>query len=377
MRTCMCVLQRTFECLTSSLRSIRGSNSPAQHPWAHICALRVPNSHRRDREAHALRMGNMKRAIVAFADDRPFLFVASSVQAQAPHRPHVGRDTWYEFLLKQFNPSNFDYGAWLEKRRQAFLESTVAKPYFWYSATVTAGMLFVMVAYTKLYLDHRRSMRITAEMMADVYSHDLYSRQAATEAIEKYNRHIEQCNRVIESAESGDGRPGWGEYGGRRSEGRTAARRESTRSDDPRRNKLQEELQQKALVVADLSLRLDALSKKVNGAGHDGGSANQGQTDGRANGDGVQTGRAHQPAAGRVVCRTAKEQAVERFVTAMLVTVTGFGSVWRRRFGTEPERSEEIRARGLFQYNRCSRPWKDPHTAKDRGSCAVQRRRRF
>ena len=211
-------------------------------------------------------------------------FAASGVQAQSPHRPHVGGDTWYELLLKQFNPSNVDYGAWLEKRREAFLESTVATPYFWYSATVTAGMLFVMVAYTKLYLDHRRSMRINAEMMADVYSHDLYSRQAATEAIEKYNRHIEQCNRVIESAESGDGRPGWGstEAEGLTTElKRVVGQLEATTQD---RNKLQEELRQKALVVADLSLRLDTLSKKVNGAGHDGGSASQARTTGE-NGD--------------------------------------------------------------------------------------------
>ena len=33
------------------------------------------------------------------------------------------------------------------------------------------------------------------------------------------------------------------------------------------RNKLQEELRQKALVVTDLSLRLDALAKKINGQG--------------------------------------------------------------------------------------------------------------
>lgn len=228
----------------------------------------------------------MKQAIVLGLLMILFSFAASGVRAQSPHRPHGGGDTWYEPLLKQFNPSNVDYGAWLEKRRQAFLESTVAKPFFWYSATVTAGMLFVMAAYTKLYLDHRRSMWITAEMMADVYSHDLYSRQAATEAIEKYNRHIEQCNRVIESAESGDGRPGWGssEAEGLKAElQRVAGQLEATTQD---RNKLQEELRQKALVVADLSLRLDALSKKVNDAGHDGGSANQAQTTGE-NGDGV------------------------------------------------------------------------------------------
>src|SRR5713226_7062226 len=137
--------------------------------------------------------------------------VAPSVSAQTPQRQNVGRDTWYEFLLKQFNPSNFDYGAWLEKRREAFLEATVKEPFFWYSLSVTAGTLLLMGAYAKLYLDHPRTMRVTAEMMADVYSHDLLSRQAADEAIEKYNRHIEQCNRAIEASEAGDARPGWGE----------------------------------------------------------------------------------------------------------------------------------------------------------------------
>ena len=52
-------------------------------------------------------------------------FTASSVREQSPRQPYPNRDTWYEFLLKQFNPSNFDYGAWLEQRRRAFLEATV------------------------------------------------------------------------------------------------------------------------------------------------------------------------------------------------------------------------------------------------------------
>ena len=192
--------------------------------------------------------------------------VGPSVPAQTPRRQNAGRDTWYEFLLKQFNPSNFDYGALLEKRREAFLEATVKEPYFWYSVAVTAGMLLMMAACTKLYLDHRRGMRVTAEMMADVYSHDLLSRQAAAEAIEKYNRHIEQRNRAIEASEGGDARPGWGEtqLDTLKAElQRVASLLEATTQE---RNKLLEELRQKSLVVADLSTRLDALSKKVNGA---------------------------------------------------------------------------------------------------------------
>ena len=206
----------------------------------------------------------MKRAICSSLLMIVLFFVAPSVQAQAPQR-YVDRDTWYEFLLKQFNRSNFDYGDWFEKRREVFLQATVKEPHFWYSVSVTAGMLLIMVAYTKLYLDHRRSMRVTAEMMADIYSHDLFARQAATEAIEKYNRHIEQCNRAIEASEAGDVRPGWGDtqVDSLRVElQRVAGQLEATTQD---RNKLQEELQQKSLVVADLSMRLDALSKKVNG----------------------------------------------------------------------------------------------------------------
>src|SRR5208283_4859674 len=201
--------------------------------------------------------------------------VASSVPAQTPSRQNISRDTWYEFLLKQFNPRNFDYGAWLEKRREAFLEATVKEPYFWYSVSMTAGMLLLMTACTKLYLDHHRSMRVTAEMMADVYSHDLLSRQAANEAIEKYNRHIEQCNRAIEASEAGDARPGWGEtqVDSLKAElQRVAGQLDATTQD---RNKLQEELRQKSLIVADLSTRLDALSKKVNGPRDSGSGAGE------------------------------------------------------------------------------------------------------
>src|SRR5882762_6212286 len=181
----------------------------------------------------------MKRAICSGVLMIVLFFVTPRVQAQAPQR-HIGRDTWYEFLLKQFNQNNFDYGAWLERRREVFLQATVKEPHFWYSVSVTAGM------------------------MADIYSHDLISRQAATEAIEKYNRHIEQCNRAIEASEAGDVRPGWGDtqVDSLRVElQRIAGQLEATTQD---RNKLQEELQQKSLVVADLSIRLDALSKKVN-----------------------------------------------------------------------------------------------------------------
>lgn len=203
--------------------------------------------------------------------------------ARAASHAHSAPDTWYQFLLKKCNPSDFDYGTRLERRRRAFLEATVKDPHFWYSLSMTAGVLFMTAACAKLMLDNRRRMRITAEMMADLYNHDLYSRRAAKEAIERYNQHLEQCNRAVEFAESSEGRAGWGrsEMQRLRSElQRVVTQLEATTQD---RNKLQEELRQKSLIVADLSTRIDALAKKVNSPkGVDAGS---GDPAGGANGD--------------------------------------------------------------------------------------------
>ena len=110
-------------------------------------------------------------------------------------------DTWYEFLLKQFNPNNFDYGTWMEERRRVFLNESVRNPYFKYSLGTTIALLVLAMLYTKQWIDHRRAMWITAEMMADLYNHDAYSRGVAREAIQKYNDHIERCNRAIEAAQ--------------------------------------------------------------------------------------------------------------------------------------------------------------------------------
>ena len=186
---------------------------------------------------------------------------------QAPRQPYRSRETWYEFLVRQFNPTNFNYGSWFEERRQAFLAASVRTPYFWYSLGATVVLLFLLIDDARLRLDRRRSLRLAAEIFADLYNHDQYSRQLAREAIEKHNQHIEHCNRTIEAAESADGRPGWGgtEMENLRTElQRVAAQLDATTQE---RNKLQEELRQKALVVTDLSLRLDALAKKMNGQG--------------------------------------------------------------------------------------------------------------
>lgn len=178
-------------------------------------------------------------------------------------RPAPGqRDTWYEFLLKQFNPDSVDYGASMERRRQAFLNSTVRNPYFKYSAAVTVGLLVVVALYAKKVIDHRRVLWTTAEMMADLYNHDAYSRSIAREAIKKYNQHMERCNRLIEAGEnvtSAAARSA--ELDRLRGELRTIA--EERDSYKRERDLAKTELTEKERILANLSLRLDSLGRKA------------------------------------------------------------------------------------------------------------------
>jgi hypothetical protein len=169
-------------------------------------------------------------------------------------------ETCYEFLLKQFNPGDLDYGSWIEQRRRVFLDARVRNPYFDYSACITMLLLITILLYGKQWTDHRRALWITAEMMTDLYKHDAYSRQIARKAIQKYNDHIERCNRVIESAEYGPTVPG---QDGEANQPRTELQGTEERDSYERERELaKDDLVQKEDIVADMLLRLDALAKK-------------------------------------------------------------------------------------------------------------------
>lgn len=171
-------------------------------------------------------------------------------------------DTWYEFLLKQFNPKNFDYGTWMEERRQVFLDESVRNPYFKYSLGTTIALLVLAMLYTKQWIDHCRAMWITAEMMTDLYNHDAYSRGVAREAIQKYNDHIERCNRAIEAADHGMSIPG-ADSDANNLRGVLDSVTDERDSYKRERDLAKRDLQEKEKLIAEMSLRLDALARKA------------------------------------------------------------------------------------------------------------------
>jgi hypothetical protein len=191
---------------------------------------------------------------------------AAKASSTPAHPLYTRGGTWYEFLLKQFNPHDIDYGQWLEHERQAVLEARLRNPYFLYCAVTTLALLVMAIVCAKLRIDHRRAMWITAEMMGDLYNQDAYSRKIAQEAIERYNTHIERCNRAIEAAEHGDNASGKaseseqlkGELACVASERDTATRE---------RDVAREELRKKSDVLADMSMRLEVLAGKSGATG--------------------------------------------------------------------------------------------------------------
>lgn len=186
--------------------------------------------------------------------------------ADAVHRPYQPQDTWYEFMLKQFNPDDVDYGSWIERERRAFIEAQLKNPYFLYSLSTTILLLLLAAVCAKLRIDHRRTMWITAEMVADIYNQDAYSRRIAQEAIEKYNTHIERCNRAIEAAEHGEAVSAKSsEIEQLRGELICVASERDTATRE--RDHAREELRKKSEVLAEMSLRLGALTNKSGAAG--------------------------------------------------------------------------------------------------------------
>lgn len=111
-------------------------------------------------------------------------------------RPY--QQTWYDALLRQFNPDNLDWGQWLEQRRQAFLEQTAENPYFKYSLVTTALVMLLAIALAKVSIDKSRILWLAHQRHQALLEQDRHSRRIAHEAIRQHNAHMEKCNRVVE-----------------------------------------------------------------------------------------------------------------------------------------------------------------------------------
>jgi hypothetical protein len=186
----------------------------------------------------------------------------SPLAAAGGYRRH--RETFWEFWWHRINPRNFNYGAWVEQRRQVFLEQAGSNRYFWFAFWELAGVCFLLLWATKERMDRKDTEWEAAECLADLANYADYCRRNALEAIEQHNAHIEVCNRVIESAQTG--RPmasgGNSESDWKAEADRLGAELAQKIADIAR---LTAALEQKTATVNDLSARVDELARNQNG----------------------------------------------------------------------------------------------------------------
>jgi hypothetical protein len=182
-------------------------------------------------------------------------------------KPYQPQDDFFHYSTKLVNKNEFDYGAWIEERRRAFLDASLTNPFFWYSALTTGLVMLLMLMYGVRILDEKRKLWRAAELLTDVWNQEQYSRAVAAAAVEKYNAHMADCNRVIETQLTG----------------RTSATALETMdvkerfevvsaqrdAFDSENRSLKAELQKKEAMLGQMSSRLDALERRAetNGSG--------------------------------------------------------------------------------------------------------------
>lgn len=133
---------------------------------------------------------------------------AVGVNPNQPYRPvplnrASSRETIFEFYLRALNPRQIRWGDEIDRRLVQLAEQSVLNPYFRWSAIQTGIILFLLLVCWVWWDKMRQIKWVAAECLADAINAKRIAEDRALEAIGLYNRHIEQCNRVIESQESG------------------------------------------------------------------------------------------------------------------------------------------------------------------------------
>ncbi|MBK7926005.1 MAG: hypothetical protein IPJ98_00510 [Bryobacterales bacterium] len=130
------------------------------------------------------------------------------VNPDQPYRPMPlnrvqPRASIFEFYLRALNPSQVRWGDVIDARLALLKEQSVGNPYFRLCAIQMAAILALMLA-CWLWWDKLQQVKwVAAACLADAINAKRVADGRAFAAIDKYNRHMDACNRVIESEQSG------------------------------------------------------------------------------------------------------------------------------------------------------------------------------
>lgn len=187
-----------------------------------------------------------------------------AVNPAQPYRPiPVGaaapRDSIFGFYMRVLNPRQIDWGTEIDRRLANLREQSIGNPYF-RLASFQLGLIVILLLLCWVWWDKMSQIKwVAAECLTDALNAKVLAEGRAVDAINRHNRHIELCNRVIEGRTSG--------IGGAQDSGSAAltVRELQTELAASRANcaRLQHELDQSRVEHAQVDGRLAALEAEV------------------------------------------------------------------------------------------------------------------
>lgn len=122
-----------------------------------------------------------------------------------PVRAAAPRDSIFGFYLRVLNPRQINWGTEIDLRLASLREQSVGNPYF-RLASFQLGLIVILLMLCWVWWDKMRQIKwVAAECLTDALNARTIAESRALEAIDRHNRHIELCNRVIEGQASGIG----------------------------------------------------------------------------------------------------------------------------------------------------------------------------
>jgi len=122
----------------------------------------------------------------------------SSYDPAAAGRPQAAQDGGISSALQKINPGDKDYGAVVQQAQIAAVEQTV-EDFYWRSCMVLTVLLILTVMYIAwLWREREIRLRISGDIVSQLYNSYVTSRAKAMEMIEQHNKLARRYNAKVE-----------------------------------------------------------------------------------------------------------------------------------------------------------------------------------
>ena len=122
----------------------------------------------------------------------------SSYHPAAAGRPPTNQESGISLALHKINPDEKDYGAVVEQAHILAFEQTVEDFYWWCCMVLTVLLILAVVYIAWLWREREVRLRISGDIVSQLYNSYVTARAGAMEMIEKHNNLARRYNAKVE-----------------------------------------------------------------------------------------------------------------------------------------------------------------------------------